>query len=167
MSRTAFWKPVGTVVLIAAVLVLLPGTSEACKDKTGGFFDWERCWSGLRLTIMGAIVAPISWGIFFYLVFRQSLSYHKLLQAPSPRQAFAFAFAGFWFLFWASFVVLFAFISDELRKPAYTLMGTGGWFGILVNDNWPWFVTSVCVIVSTIVVHRYLRQRDVAAKSES
>jgi len=164
MRRLVCWKSCATHLLAVALVISAATPAWACDYRTENAFDWQRCWSVSRLLIAGLLLVPC-WVVWFEVIFRQRLHYRNL-DAPSPRNVFAFCLAWCWVTFWAMFLVLFALLSDELREPGtYPLFG--GWLGSALNSHYPWLLAVLAIVVSALGINWLFKSRDTAPRREA
>jgi hypothetical protein len=148
-------------LLAAFLLPWLPGPVQAaCDPRTGSWWDWERCWSGMRVVVvMGAAVVLLWAWCFHFLFLRKYLARRR--PGLWPREAFWRAVAWFVFLFCTAFVATFGWLSDELRHTQWKILPYGlSW----LDRNWPWIAIWVGGAVLAFLI-TYLTRRP-RAKAE-
>jgi hypothetical protein len=125
----------------AAAVVLGFGVAPAlagCSSSTASYWDWDRCWSGMRLAFAGGAIAGSGF-LCVQVIFPALLVPHRD-KAPWPREVFGRVLGIFFLLSGAAFLALFALFSpgDELRDVTRRTSGifpvSIGW----LNYNWKW-----------------------------
>lgn len=134
--RIRLGSRVGVVLLAMVFLWLCPQPLWACSDRTGSWWDWERCFCFWRLLVLPA-VALIVLGCFCYLYLFLTLYLQQRQQPLWPREAFWRATAWYLFLMTAVLVGLLAGLSDDLRHNQWRVFpASWNW----LDRNWPWMV---------------------------
>src|SRR4051812_20111300 len=92
----------GVTMLAGAVWLALADSAQACSSRTGGVFDWDRCWSLSRgltaILVIGFWAYICFWVLFPRLLSPSSTALDKSGRstAPWPMTAFGQALGLFW-----------------------------------------------------------------------
>jgi hypothetical protein len=137
MTRTiGLGRRMGQALTAPAVLLFWPGTLWACSERTGSWWDWERCYCGWRVLVL-PLVALVVLGAFCYPYLFLTRYLQQRKPPLWPREAFWRATAWYLFLMFGVTAVLFAGVSDEWRQSQWRLLpASWAW----LDRNWPWLV---------------------------
>ncbi len=152
------------LALAALCSIACPALAAACNyDAQNGLFSWSRCWCVTRWLILAA-AAVFLWLIVSLWLFPSMLSLDRP-RPPWPRTAFAWTVAWFWLGFCMLFVVVFGWVSDELRRQLKKdSSGIIPGFSAL-DDHVVWIAVILGGLLGMFILTRIFRHRECSVAS--
>jgi hypothetical protein len=133
--------------LALALWPLAAAPLAACSTHSS-VWDWDRCWISVPRWLLLGLAGAGWWFLCFHRLFPLWLAPTRR-GAPMPSVAFRRCLALFWLLSGLTFVVLFAWLSDELSGgTSRSFPASLGW----LNRNWKWLLALVVVAGGAVVI---------------
>jgi hypothetical protein len=153
-----FGRHVRPVPAALALVAFCPGSLWACSERTGSWWDWERCYCGWRVVVLPlaalAVLGLVCYPFLFLSVYLQRR------QPPLwPREAFWRATAWYLFLMTGVAALLFAAASDEWRRTQWRVFPASvAW----LDYNWPWIAVLLAGGLAALALGYFTRHKRVA-----